>query len=157
MTDTKVRLNGPNIVDIPALGLGTWQSAPGEVQKAVSYALKAGYRHIDCAFCYGNEDEVGEGLREAFDGGIKRENVFVTTKVWCTFSSRVEECLDLSLRSLGLDYVDLYLVHWPVAMNPNGWYSGSRAFCAFCHPPDLIELCRQRYSFPETSRRIKRS
>jgi diketogulonate reductase-like aldo/keto reductase len=74
------------------------------------------------AYCYGNEDEVGEGLKEAFDSGIKREDIFVTTKLWCTYHSRVEENLDKSLKSLGLDYVDLYLMHWPVAMNPNGNY-----------------------------------
>jgi len=86
----------------------------------VSYALEVGYKHIDCAYCYANEDEVGEGLKEAFARGLKREDIFVTTKLWCTFHSRVEENLDMSLKSLGLDYVDLYLVHWPVAMNPNG-------------------------------------
>jgi diketogulonate reductase-like aldo/keto reductase len=72
------------------------------------------------AYCYGNEDEVGEGLKEAFDSGLKREDIFVTTKLWCTYHSRVEENLDKSLKSLGLDYVDLYLMHWPVAMNPFG-------------------------------------
>ncbi|KAJ9664919.1 H/ACA snoRNP pseudouridylase subunit [Coniosporium apollinis] len=105
---------------IPALGLGTWQSAPGEVKKAVSHAISVGYRHIDCAYVYGNEDEVGEGLREAFASGVKREDLFITTKLWCTFHSRAEEGLDLSLKALGLDYVDLYLMHWPCPMNPNG-------------------------------------
>lgn len=90
------------------------------MKKAVSYALQAGYRHIDAAYCYGNEDEVGEGLREAFSSGVKREDVFITTKLWCTFHSRVEENLDLSLKSLGVDYVDLYLMHWPCPMNPKG-------------------------------------
>ena len=75
---------------------------------------------ILAAYCYGNEDEVGEGLKQAFDSGVKREDIFVTTKLWCTYHSRVEENLDKSLKSLGLDYVDLYLMHWPVAMNPNG-------------------------------------
>ena len=60
-------------------GLGTWQSAPGEVKNAVSHALKVGYKHIDAAYVYGNEDEVGEGLAEGFKSGIKREDVFVTT------------------------------------------------------------------------------
>ncbi|TVY48833.1 D-galacturonate reductase [Lachnellula occidentalis] len=118
MADTRFKLNTG--AEIPALGLGTWQSAPGEVKKAVSYALSIGYRHIDAAYCYANEDEVGEGLKDAFKSGIKREDVFVTTKLWCTYHSRVEQALDKSLKSLGLDYVDLYLVHWPVAMNPNG-------------------------------------
>ncbi|KAL1648080.1 hypothetical protein SLS58_002407 [Diplodia intermedia] len=106
---------------IPALGLGTWQSEPGQVKAAVLHALKSGYRHIDCAYMYGNEGEVGEAFKEAFDAGIvKREDIFVTTKLWCTFHSRVEENLDESLRRLGLDYVDLYLMHWPVPMNPKG-------------------------------------
>ncbi|RDL36176.1 putative aldehyde reductase [Venustampulla echinocandica] len=118
MADTRFKLNTG--AEIPALGLGTWQSAAGEVKNAVSDALSLGYRHIDAAYCYGNEDEVGAGLKKAFDSGIKREDVFVTTKLWSTYHSRVEENLDMSLKSLGLDYVDLYLVHWPVAMNPNG-------------------------------------
>jgi glycerol 2-dehydrogenase (NADP+) len=106
---------------IPALGLGTWQSRPGEVSKAVSHAIQAGYRHIDCAYVYGNEAEVGEGLKEALkDGKVRRDELFITTKLWCTFHSKVEENLDISLKRLGLEYVDLYLMHWPVPMNPNG-------------------------------------
>lgn len=76
----------------------------------MSYALKDGYKLIDCAYCYGNEDEVGQGLREAFDLGVKREDIFVVTKVWATYNTRVELALDKSLRSLGLDYVDMFLV-----------------------------------------------
>lgn len=91
------------------------------MKDAVLHALRVGYRHIDCAYCYENEDEVGAGLKEAFDSGVcKRSDVFITTKLWSTFHSRVEENLDLSLKKLGLDYVDLYLMHWPVTMNPNG-------------------------------------
>ncbi|KAM3415359.1 hypothetical protein BST61_g8888 [Cercospora zeina] len=90
---------------IPTVGLGTWQSDPGQVKAAVAHALKSGYRHIDAAFVYGNENEVGEGLKEAFDSGIKREDRSASTK---------------GLKRLGLDYIDLYLVHWPVPMNGNG-------------------------------------
>lgn len=80
-----------------------------------------GYRHIDAAQCYGNETEVGEGINRALSEGlVQRSEIFVTTKLWCTYHTRAEEALNLSLSKLGLDYVDLYLVHWPLAMNPNG-------------------------------------
>ncbi|KAJ9622011.1 H/ACA snoRNP pseudouridylase subunit [Taxawa tesnikishii (nom. ined.)] len=118
MADTRLPLNTG--AKIPAVGLGTWQSDPGQVKAAVAHALKVGYKHIDCAYVYGNEDEVGAGLAEGFKSGVKREDIFVTTKLWCTYHSRVEENLDLSLKALGLDYVDLYLMHWPVPMNPKG-------------------------------------
>ncbi|KAG0650356.1 D-galacturonic acid reductase [Hyphodiscus hymeniophilus] len=134
MADTVFTLNTG--AKIPALGFGehflsaeesivltysgTWQSKPGEVERAVEYALLNGYRHIDAAYSYGNEEEVGVGLRKAFEAGLKREDVFVTTKLWSTHHNRVQENLEMSLRKLGLDYVDLYLMHWPVAMNPNG-------------------------------------
>ncbi|PPQ69216.1 hypothetical protein CVT24_000013 [Panaeolus cyanescens] len=104
--------------EIPVIGLGTWQSKPGEVAAAVAYAIKeAGYRHIDCAWAYGNEKEVGEGIRAS---GVPRSEIFVTSKLWGTYHSRVEECLDETLANLGTDYLDLYLVHWPVPMNPKG-------------------------------------
>ncbi|USP81025.1 aldehyde reductase 1 [Curvularia clavata] len=106
---------------IPALGLGTWQSAPGEVKKAVIHAIESGYRHIDCAFCYQNEDEVGDALQDVISRGIvKREDLFITSKLWCTFHTRAEEGLQKSLDMLKTPYVDLYLMHWPVPMNPNG-------------------------------------
>lgn len=100
---------------------GTWQSPEGQVRAAVAHAIKVGYRHLDCAWVYGNEKEVGEGIKEGLAAtGISRSELFITTKLWCTYHTRAEENLDLSLKLLGLDYVDLYLMHWPVAMNPNG-------------------------------------
>lgn len=102
---------------IPAIGLGTWQSKPNEVARAVEVALKTGYRHIDCAWAYGNEKEVGEGLRAS---GVPRSEIFITSKLWGTYHRRVEECLDDTLAKLGTDYLDLYLIHWPVPMNPSG-------------------------------------
>lgn len=119
MADTIFTLNTG--AKIPAVGLGTWQSDPGQVKAAVTHAIKAGYRHIDCAYCYGNEDEVGAGIKEGLEAtGLKRSDLFITTKLWSTYHTRVEQNLDMSLKSLDTDYVDLYLMHWPVAMNPNG-------------------------------------
>ncbi|CAG8052783.1 unnamed protein product [Penicillium salamii] len=117
--DTRFKLNTG--AEIPALGLGTWQSQPGEVARAVAHAIKAGYRHIDAALCYQNENEVGQGIKEAIDAGIvKRSDLFVTTKLWSSYHDRVEEGLQQSLTDLGLEYVDLYLMHWPLAMNSKG-------------------------------------
>ena len=93
------------------------------MQAAVTHAIKSGYRHIDCAYAYGNEAEVGAGIAAALtssNGSISRSDLFITTKLWCTYHTRVEENLNISLKLLGLDYVDLYLIHWPVAMNPTG-------------------------------------
>lgn len=88
------------------------------MRAAVAHAIKVGYRHIDCAYVYGNEKEVGEGIKDGLAAtGIPRSDLFITTKLWCTYHTRVEQNLDMSLRSLGLDYVDLYLMHWPVAVS----------------------------------------
>lgn len=104
---------------LPMLGLGTWKSAPGEVYKAVLWAIEAGYRHIDCAAIYQNEKEVGNALNKAFDDGmVTREEVFVTSKLWNNAHEKdqVKVGLANTLRDLQLDYLDLYLVHWPVSL-----------------------------------------
>lgn len=99
---------------IPAIGLGTWQSKPGEVEKAVEAALRAGYRHIDTAYAYGNEKEVGEGIRAS---GVPREDIWLTTKLDNDWHKRVAQGIDTSLKNLGVDYVDLYLMHWPASLD----------------------------------------
>jgi glycerol 2-dehydrogenase (NADP+) len=110
-----IKLNDGNV--IPKIGLGTWQSKTHEVEHAVEYAVKeAGYRHIDCAWVYANEEEVGIGLKNS---GVPREDVFITSKVWGTFHNNVAAGLQESLDNLGVTYLDLYLMHWPVALNPD--------------------------------------
>lgn len=102
---------------IPQLGLGTWQSSPEDVYDAVLTALHTGYRHIDTAFIYGNEKEVGKAIR---DSGVPREDIFVTTKLW-NDSHRpelVEKALETSLKNLDIGYIDLWLMHWPIAHVP---------------------------------------
>ncbi|MEO7933128.1 MAG: aldo/keto reductase [Chthoniobacterales bacterium] len=101
---------------MPMLGFGTWKMKPdGEAQTAVRIALELGYRHIDTAAAYENEDGVGEGIR---DSGIPRGEIFLTTKVWNDDirggTEAVLKAADDSLRLLGTDYVDLLLLHWPI-------------------------------------------
>jgi alcohol dehydrogenase (NADP+) len=103
---------------MPAIGLGTWKSSPGEVYRAVRDALEVGYRHVDCAAIYQNEAEVGRALRESFAAGVvKREELWITSKLWndSHLPEHVGPALEQTLRDLGLDHLDLYLVHWPIA------------------------------------------
>jgi diketogulonate reductase-like aldo/keto reductase len=101
-------------VDIPALGFGTLRMGGETAQKAVLWALEAGYRHIDTAKAYGNEDDIGKALHGS---PIQREELFITTKLWNDDHGydKALAAMDRSLRSLRLNYVDLYLIHWPVS------------------------------------------
>lgn len=106
-----------NAVQIPCIGFGTWQTPNGETAiNSVKAALKAGYRHIDTAACYGNEASVGQAIKES---GVPREEIFVTSKVWNTERGyeKTLAAFETTMAKLDLDYVDLYLIHWPAAAN----------------------------------------
>lgn len=106
---------------IPAIGLGTWKSSEEDTYNAVKAAIDAGYRHIDTAAIYKNEAAVGRAIR---DSGVPREELWITTKLFCTQQRNPKGALDDSLKRLGLDYVDLYLIHWPVAMKTGNLIDG---------------------------------
>jgi alcohol dehydrogenase (NADP+) len=104
---------------MPGLGLGTWKSDPGVVGGAIQTAIEVGYRHIDCAAIYGNEAEIGVALKEVFEGGIvERDDLFLTSKLWNAEHAPedVEPALRKTLEDLQVDVLDLYLMHWPVAL-----------------------------------------
>ena len=132
--------NPPSIASIPALGFGTWNLDKSNTSDAVSIALQTGYRHLDCAAVYGNEKEVGNGIKDGLDTiGLDRSSVWITSKLWndqyvilvllhaylldpeadtmhstSHQTDQVEQGLDKTLDDLGLEYLDLYLMHWPV-------------------------------------------
>ena len=117
---------------LPSVGLGVWKIDPAEVGAVVSAAIEMGYRHLDCACDYGNEEGVGDGIRDALESGFcQREDLWVTSKLWNTYhaAEHVRPALQKSLDDLGLDYLDLYLIHFPISLMyvpidqryPPGW------------------------------------
>ena len=105
--------------NIPEIGFGLWKIAPKDCAKTVVEAVKAGYRHFDCAADYGNEAEVGDGIRGAIDQGlVRREELWITSKLWNTYhhQDHVKLACEKSLNDLGLDYLNLYLIHFPIAL-----------------------------------------
>ena len=142
ITGPMLKLN--NGVSMPSLGFGTFanEGSKGETHKAVIAALEAGYRHLDCAWFYQNEGEVGSGMREFLskNTNVKREDIFITTKVWNHLHEPedVEWSIKDSLSKLQTPYVDGFLVHWPIAAEKNEDHSvklGSDGkVCVFMFP-----------------------
>ncbi|XP_021045388.1 estradiol 17 beta-dehydrogenase 5 isoform X1 [Mus pahari] len=138
-----VRLNDGHF--IPILGFGTYasQEVPkSKATEATKIAIDAGFRHIDSAFMYKNEKEVGLAIRSKIaDGTVKREDIFYTSKVWCTFHrpELVRVCLEQSLKQLQLDYVDLYLIHFPMAMKSEENYFPQDENGKFIY--DAVDIC----------------
>ncbi|KAK5116625.1 hypothetical protein LTR62_007299 [Meristemomyces frigidus] len=113
-----LRVANGKTIEIPSVGYGTWASGENSWAKdAVAEALKAGYRHLDCAWMYGVDEPIGEAIKGS---GVPREEIFITSKFWPHFGhpDNVELCLDKILKNMGLDYIDLYLAHWPCVWKP---------------------------------------
>ncbi|XP_040104735.1 dihydrodiol dehydrogenase 3-like isoform X8 [Oryx dammah] len=149
----KVKLNDGHF--IPVLGFGTY--APPEVAKRdalefTPFAIEVGFRHIDCAHAYQNEEQIGQAIRSKIaDGTVKREDIFCTSKLWCTSfrPELVRPALEKSLKSLQLDYVDLYIMHYPLALKPgeelypkdeNGKLIADSV--DLCHTWEALEKCK---------------
>ncbi len=143
MTNTTVPIQGGD--QLPSVGLGLWKIETSRTAELVTSAIAAGYRHIDAACDYGNEPEAGEGIRRALtDGLCRREELWITSKLWNTFHrpEHVRPAIEKSLVDLGLEYLDLYLVHFPISLRyvpieeryPPGWFYDPQA-----KPPRMEE------------------
>lgn len=124
LTDTYTMKNG---LKIPIIGFGTWQTPDGEIaEKSVKWALEAGYRHIDTATAYKNEESVGRAIKNS---SINREELFITSKLWNRHNTyeKAREGIDDSLQKLDLDYMDLYLIHWPNSIHYRENWKGANA------------------------------
>lgn len=111
---------------MPALGLGTWKSAKGEVYEVVRKAIEIGYRHFDCASFYGNESEIGMAISDAIkNGDVTREELWITSKLWNNRHRKedIQAACEITLKDLTLDYLDLYLIHWPVVLQNQASYA----------------------------------
>jgi len=107
-----------NNIEIPQLALGTYKISHEEMNDVIETVIKVGYRHLDCAWIYGNEKEIGESLSNQFKKGeIKRSDIFLTSKLWCSFfkSERVRQQCLITINDLQCQYLDLFLIHWPFA------------------------------------------
>ncbi|GMM37855.1 trifunctional aldehyde reductase/carbonyl reductase (NADPH)/glucose 1-dehydrogenase (NADP(+)) [Saccharomycopsis crataegensis] len=137
---------------IPAVGLGTWNSTDEkEAKGAVVAAIKAGYRHIDTAYIYRNEKQIGEGIKEAINSGlVKREELFVTTKLWCFDQTDPLPALEGSIERLGLDYIDLYLMHWPIPIHKREDANGNLIWQPPLDDPNRAEYFRKDWDFFKT-------
>ncbi|XP_025119888.3 dihydrodiol dehydrogenase 3-like isoform X2 [Bubalus bubalis] len=150
----RVKLNDGHF--IPVLGFGTY--APPEVAKKEAleftpFAIEVGFRHIDCAHVYQNEEEIGQAIQSKIaDGTVKREDIFCTSKLWLTSlrPELVRPSLEKSLKNLQLDYVDLYIMHYPLALKPGEELypkdeNGKLIFDSvdFCHTWEALEKCKE--------------
>ena len=111
---------------MPVLGLGTWKSAKGEVYEVVRKAIEIGYRHFDCASFYGNESEIGMAISDAIkNGDVSREDLWITSKLWNNRHKKddIQAACEITLKDLTLDYLDLYLIHWPVVLQKQASYA----------------------------------